>query len=188
MVDTEKDNSSKVVSIGKQIRDYAIAIGAALIIALILRNYVVTRADVDGSSMETTLSDKDVIFVEKLSLLTGKLKRGEIVIFDSKNVTEDIYVKRVIGIEGDEIQLKDGKVILNGQELKEEYIAQGVNTNPGSFMTKDKVYKVEKGYVFVLGDNREHSHDSRNIGPISIKDVKGHTIVRVYPFKNFKLF
>jgi signal peptidase I len=188
MSNIEKYDSKKSVSIGKQIRDYAIAIISAMVIAMILRNYVITRADVDGSSMEATLSNKDVIFVEKLSLLTGNIKRGEIVIFNSKNTTGDTYVKRVMGVEGDEIQLKDGKVFLNGEELKEGYISADNNTYPGAFLTKDKVYKVEKGYVFVLGDNREHSKDSRDIGPVNIKDIKGQTILRVYPFKNFRLF
>lgn len=189
MEQMDKENSStEYVSIGKQIRDYAVSIITALTIALLLRNYVFARADVDGRSMESTLFDKDVIFVEKLSVLTGKIKRGEIVIFDANNANKDIYVKRVIGVEGDEIQIKEGKVFLNGAPMKEEYLDINTNTYPGSFMTKDKVYKVEKGYVFVLGDNREHSKDSREIGPVNIKDVKGHTILRIYPFKQFRLF
>jgi signal peptidase I len=183
-----KDDSKDSVSIAKQIKDYAIAIISAILIAMVLRNYVITRADVDGSSMEATLSNKDVIFVEKLSLLTNNFKRGEIIIFNSKNTNGDIYVKRVIGVEGDEIQLKDGKVILNGTELVEDYVTPNNQTYPGSFLTKDKVYKVEKGYVFVLGDNREHSKDSREIGPVNIEDIKGHTIVRVYPFNKFRFF
>ena len=172
----------------KIIRDYGISIIAAIIIAVTFRTYVFARADVDGKSMYSTLNDKDVLFVEKVSLLTHKINRGQIVIFDSKNYTNDIYVKRVIGIEGDEIEIKDGKVYLNGTALQENYLDENTVTNPGPFILKNGKYKVEKDYVFVLGDNREDSVDSRILGPISTKDLKGHVVVRVYPFNKFRLF
>jgi signal peptidase I len=138
--------------------------------------------------MEATLHDKDVIFVEKLSLIGENIKRGQIIIFDSKNSKNEIYVKRVIGVEGDEIEIKEGKVYLNGSVLKEDYLSENTITKPGTFMTKNKKYKVEKGYIFVLGDNREHSTDSRELGPINLGDVKGHTIFRLYPFDKMRLF
>lgn len=183
-----KEDKSSKTSAGKQIREYAISIGFAIVIAIVLRTYVFARADVDGSSMESTLHDKDVIFVEKLSLISENIKRGQIIIFDSKNSKNEIYVKRVIGIEGDEIEIKEGKVYLNGSILKEDYLSENTVTKPGTFMTKNKKYKVEKGYIFVLGDNREHSTDSRELGPISLGDVKGHTIFRLYPFDKMRLF
>jgi signal peptidase I len=172
----------------KVIRDYAISIIAAILIALTFRTYVFARADVDGQSMFSTLHDKDVLFVEKISLLTHSFKRGQIVIFDSGNYNKDIYVKRVIGVEGDEIEIKNNKVYLNGNELQEDYLDENTITAPGPFMSKNNKYKVEKDHVFVLGDNREDSVDSRVLGPISTKALKGHVVVRVYPFKNFRLF
>jgi signal peptidase I len=173
---------------GKQIRDYALSIIAAIVLALTFRTYVLARADVDGQSMYSTLHDKDVLFVEKISTLTHSYKRGQIVIFDSKNLNKDIYVKRVIGIQGDEIEVKNGKVYLNGEDLKEDYLDANTITNPGPFLLKNGKYKVEEGYVFVLGDNRGDSVDSRMLGPINIKDIKGHAVVRVYPFDKMRTF
>lgn len=184
-----KSEDSNIKSSSKsQIKDYLISIIAAIIIALTFRTYVFARADVEGQSMYSTLHDKDVIFVEKLSLLTHSIKRGQIIIFDSKNYNKDIYVKRVIGIEGDEVEVKNGKVYLNGNELSEPYLDKNVITNPGPYMLDAKKYTVEKDHIFVMGDNREDSVDSRIIGPVSIKDVKGHVILRAYPFNKFRFF
>ncbi|MCM8709774.1 signal peptidase I [Clostridium sp. SYSU_GA19001] len=169
-------------------RDYVISILLAVIIALAFRTYVFARADVDGESMMSTLHDKDVIFVEKLSLLTHSIKRGQIIIFNSHNSADDIYVKRVIAVAGDEIEIKDGKVFLNGSELNESYLDSNTITTPGPFMKNNAIYKVEKDHVFVLGDNREDSIDSRILGPINIKDIKGHAIIRVYPFSRITIF
>jgi signal peptidase I len=174
--------------IDKQIKEYALSIVVAIIIALTLRNYVFARADVEGNSMVSTLHDKDVIFVEKISLITHSIKRGQIIIFDSQNSNGDIYVKRVIGIEGDEIEIKNGNVYLNGNILTEEYLDQGTETSPGSFMNDRDKYKVPKDHVFVLGDNRNNSLDSRTLGPVNIKNIKGHTIFRIYPFKQMRIF
>lgn len=170
------------------IREYGISIIAAIIIAVTFRTYVFARADVEGKSMYSTLNDKDVLFVEKISLLTHSFKHGQIVIFDSGNLNKDIYVKRVIAVPGDEIEIKDGKVYLNGSELKENYLDKNTVTNPGPFLTQNGKYKVPEGYVFVLGDNRGDSVDSRMLGPISTKALKGHVVIRVYPFSTFKLF
>lgn len=169
-------------------RDYIISIIAAVIIALTFRTYIFARADVNGESMMSTLHDKDVIFVEKLSLLTHNIKRGQIIIFNSNNYADDIYVKRVIAVEGDEIEIKDGKVFLNGSELKEDYLDPNTITTPGPFMKDNGKYKIEKDHVFVLGDNRQDSIDSRILGPINIKDIKGHAVIRVYPFNRIRLF
>lgn len=183
--DLKKENKSSSKS---KVLEYLISIIAAFVIAFAFRQYVFARADVDGQSMQSTLHNKDVIFVEKLSLFSHNFKRGQIVIFNSHNYAEDIYVKRVIGIEGDEIELKDGKVFLNGSELKENYLDPGTETNPGAFLQENQKYKVEKGQVFVLGDNRGNSVDSRTIGPVNIKDIKGHVVVRVYPFSKIRTF
>jgi signal peptidase I len=175
-------------SLKNTLLDYVISIAAAFIIALTFRSYVFARADVDGESMMSTLYDKDVIFVEKISKLTHNFKKGQIVIFNSKNYNEDIYVKRVIATYGDEIEIKNGKVFLNGFELEEPYLDKNTVTNPGPFMTKNKKYKLKEDEIFVLGDNRENSVDSRILGPINIKDIEGHVIFRIYPFNEIKIF
>jgi signal peptidase I len=171
-----------------QIKEYAVSIIAAIVIAITFRTYVFARADVEGESMLSTLNEKDVLFVEKISTLTHKFKRGQIIIFDSNNYANDIYVKRIIGVEGDEVGIKNNKVYINGVELQEDYLDADTVTNPGPILSKSETLKVEKGYVFVLGDNRTDSIDSRMLGPISIKDIKGHAVLRVYPFDKIRTF
>lgn len=169
-------------------RDYIISVLAAVIIALTFRNYVFARADVDGESMMSTLHNRDIIFVEKLSLITHSFKRGQIVIFNSNNYNKDIYVKRVIAVEGDDIEIKDGFVYLNGSKLEEPYLDDTAYTNPGPFFMKEEKYKLKENEIFVLGDNRENSVDSRILGPININDVEGHVIFRIYPFNKIRVF
>lgn len=184
----ENKDSNNKSSLIKQIRDYGVLILIAVVIALLCNAFVFARADVDGESMLPTLHDKDVVFVEKIINFTKHFKRGQIIIFDRKNAEKDILVKRIIGIEGDQIQIKDGKVYLNGEALKEDYLADGTFTAPSEFLANNKTYTVEKNHVFVLGDNRENSVDSRVLGTINVNDIKGHTVVRLYPFNSIRLF
>jgi signal peptidase I len=183
------DNIKKKPSNKKsQVKEYVISIVVAIVIALIFRNYVFARADVDGYSMFSTLNNKDVLFVEKLSLLTNSIKKGEIIIFDSNNATHDIYVKRVIATAGDQIEVKNGKVYLNNIEVNEPYLDKDVITNPGPFLTTNQIYTIKPGYIFVMGDNRGDSVDSRILGPIALKDIKGHVILRAFPFNKMRFF
>lgn len=169
----------------KKGKEYLLTILLALGIAFVFHSYVFAKAIVIGPSMQPTFNNKDVIFLEKVSTETGHINRGEIVVFNSKDKNNDIYIKRVIGIEGDKIEIKDGKVYLNGQSLAENYLSQDTITEPNSF---NRSYVIPKGCIFVLGDNRENSTDSRIIGSINIKDVKGHVIFRAYPFKDISIF
>jgi signal peptidase I len=169
----------------KKFREYAFYIILAIGLALVCRSYVFARTDVIGSSMQPTFNDKDVIFMEKISTETGHINRGEVVVFNSHDENEDNYIKRVIGIAGDKIEIKSGEVYLNGKVLTESYLPEEVVTEANSAVAE---YVVPEGYIFVLGDNRKNSTDSRIIGPVNLKDVKGHVILRVYPFKNINYF
>ncbi|KHD38746.1 signal peptidase I [Clostridium acetobutylicum] len=175
-------------SLGQNVKEYAILLVVALGIAVIFRTFVFARANVDGPSMMPTFKDKDVIFVEKLSLYTHSIKKGEVVTFYSGDAENNIYIKRVIGLAGDVIELKNGKVYVNGKALKEDYLAPDVYTGGGSFLAENTKYKVPEGNIFVLGDNRPVSKDSRYIGPISLKSLYGHVIFRAYPFNSMKRF
>lgn len=178
----------KGTSIGKEIRNMAISIAAALVISVFIRNNVFARADVQYTSMMNTLKEKDVLFVEKLCTFTHNYKRGEIIIFDVHNANNDTYIKRIIGLAGDTIELKDGDVYLNGKLLKEDYIMPGAKTEGEAFLKEGTVYKVPEGCVFAMGDNREVSLDCRGIGPVKFKDIKGHVVIRAYPFNTAKIF
>ena len=91
------------------------------------------------------------------------------------------FIKRVIGIAGDHIKIEDGKVYLNGEELKEDYLAKGVSTLPGNYSD----ITVPEGYVFVMGDNRQHSTDSRVFGCIPLEKVESKVVLRFWPLSKF---
>lgn len=165
----------------KEILGYAFTFILSVFITIFINKYVLSRADIDGMSMQCALQDKDVTFVEKLSLITHNLKRGQIVIFNSNNKNKDVYIKRIIAVEGDQIEIQNGKVYLNRKLLSENYLSANTITTTGPFLG-NKAYTVPNGYVFVLGDNRSDSLDSRFFGAVNVNDILGHAIIRVYPF------
>lgn len=175
----EKINYNKVFKLSTQL---LITLILAILFAIGINKYIFARADIEGTSMLTTLNDKDITFVEKISSITHIVKRGEIVIFNSRNENNDLFIKRVIGLAGDKIQIKNGKVYINGNIINEPYLDNNTVTASGPFIS-NKIYTVPNGYIFVLGDNRDNSTDSRFFGPVNINDIKGHAILRVYPFK-----
>jgi signal peptidase I len=182
-------NNNKEVSaktnVSKQVKEYGISILIAIGLAFVLHSYVFARATVDGPSMQPTFHTNDVVFLDKLSVETGNIKRGEIVVFNSRDENNDDYIKRVIGVAGDEVKIMNGKVYVNGKELNESYLAPGTITEP---ITPRTTYKVPAGDIFVLGDNRTNSTDSRILGFIKLKDVKGRVVFRAYPFNEIRTF
>lgn len=169
-------------------KSYIFTFLIVLCLGLLCKNYVFARADVDGKSMENTLHNKDILFVEKISLYTNSISKGNIIIFDSHNKRKEIFVKRVIATSGDTIKISNGKVYLNDTKLYEPYLKPKTFTSPGDFLKENESYKVPKGYVFVMGDNRGDSLDSRIIGPVKISSIIGHVFIRTFPFKEFRAF
>ncbi|MDF2880725.1 MAG: sipS [Clostridiaceae bacterium] len=174
--------------IGKEIKEYSISIIIAFIIALTFKTYVFARADVVGPSMQNTLHTNDVVFAEKVSLLTHDFKKGQIVIFNSHDISNNSYVKRIIALEGDTVEIKNGKVYVNEKIIDEPYVSIDNITTGGSFLREGQKYTVPSNHIFVMGDNRENSTDSREIGAIDYKDIEGHVILRAYPFASIKYF
>lgn len=187
MSSSEYLNKTKDEAVGnyKKIGEYLIEIVLIIIVALFLHTYVFARVTVDGPSMQETLHNNDSLFIEKVSTEIHDVKRGEVVVFDPKISNEGCYIKRVIGIEGDTIEIKEGHVYLNNNLLQENYLSEGTVTEPITATTK---YVVPKNYVFVLGDNRTNSTDSRILGLIDLNNIKGHVILRIYPFSKIRTF
>jgi signal peptidase I len=175
-------------NIGKELKEYSISIIIAFIIALTFRTYVFARADVDGPSMQNTLHTNDVVFAEKISLLTHNYKKGQIVIFNSHDSGNNSYVKRIIALEGDTVEIDNGNVYVNGKAVDEPYLSKGIITASGSFLKEGEKHTVPSNHIFVMGDNRINSTDSREIGAIDYKDIEGHVILRAYPFNSIKYF
>ena len=129
--------------------------------------------------MYPTLHERDRLFANKLSLYFGGPSRGDVVVLEAPDVPKKDYIKRVIGIEGDIVEIIDGKVYLNGSLLKEDYIDEDAYTH---VYDKNR-WVVPEDHVFVLGDNRDEgaSKDSRYFGCISIETIKGITGFRYFP-------
>ncbi len=167
-----------------------IHIGIAVILGVLIVTFVAQITVVKGSSMEITLHDGDRLIIEKISPRIANIKRGDIVTIDDPiKLNKEIrpIIKRVIGVEGDHVQILDGKVFVNGEELEEGYI------NGDTTLEVDEEYsdvKVEEGCIYVLGDNRlpHMSRDSRTLGTESMDYVTGKALLRFFPFKSFSLF
>ena len=146
--------------------------------------YVGQRTQVSGSSMETTLSDGDNLLVDKITYRFSEPKRFDIIVFPFQYDTDTYYIKRIIGMPGETVQIDyDGNIYINGSLLEESY-GREVIQNPGR--AAEPITLGEDEY-FVMGDNRNNSSDSRDpsVGNIHRKDIIGRAWVRIWPFSKF---
>ena len=152
-----------------------IIVGAAYLIVA----FVGQRTQVSGSSMETTLSDGDQLIVDKISYRFRDPKRYDIIVFPYQYEPNTYYIKRIIGLPGETIQIIDGYIYIDGEQLDEHYGNELMN-DPG--IAAEPVALGEDEY-FVLGDNRNNSQDSRavNVGVIHRKDILGRAWIRIWP-------
>ena len=174
----ENNNTNKKnMSIKSFIKDWVIPIISALIIALLINKFLFFNVVVPTGSMIPTINkeDKGVISV---IYNTENMKRGDIIVFHS-NEYDELLIKRLIGLPGDDIEIKNGIVSVNGEELKEDYVKNKDDYN-GTF-------KVPEGKYFFLGDNRPNSADSRYWDDpyVSSSDIKGKLQFRFYPLSDF---
>lgn len=156
-----------------------ICITVALILSLLITKYVAHHTSVEGSSMEPTLYNGDQLIVEKFSYYFHEPERYDVIVFPfSENVS---YIKRIIGVPGDIIQIKNGVIYLNGEEMDEHYGKEELIREPG--LAEEEIVLNEDEY-FVLGDNRNASVDSRKeeVGIIKRSQIQGKAWVRFYPF------
>ena len=163
----------------KEILSWIIWIAAAVIIAVGLRTFVFEFVVVRGDSMNNTLFNGENVFVEKISKITDNYDYNDILIVKYPGRSE-AFVKRLVGMEGDTIEVKDGYLYRNGEKIEEPFIRDG-------YMESDfKKITVPKGHVFVVGDNRNNSSDSRNaaVGPISENDIVGKAVFVMLPINS----
>ena len=195
--------------------EWIVCIVIALIIVVLIKAFVGFPTVVSGASMDSTLKDKQRLWVSRIGIEIHKYpKRGDIITFeapsttyvtkasynpddvtaeyknDSKGIGEKIkssidifgetsFIKRVIGLPGDHVEIKNKSVYLNGQALEEKYLDAGTVTDSAEGFFLDVV--VPDGYVYVLGDNREVSGDSRRFGCIPIDKIEGKAVFRFWP-------
>ena len=167
-------------SMQREIFEWVMVIVCALGMAFVLRTFVFEPVSVDGRSMMNTLQDREYMIATKFDYLTGDPQRFDIVICHYPGRTEN-FVKRVIGLPGETIELRDGELYVNG-----EFVAQNFDRTPS---TRDYgPYTVPADHYFVMGDNRDNSHDSRasDVGALTRDQIRGHVQYVVFPFSNFR--
>jgi len=181
--DSEIENDDKKLEfknkIMKEVIEWALVILISISAAYVINKFIIVNADVPTGSMENTIMTNDRVVASRLSYLIGEPERYDIIVFIPPDEREKLYVKRVIGLPGETVELIDGKVYIDGREepLNDSF------TREESFDNKGPYHVPENSY-FVLGDNRNYSHDSRgweNSSYVPIEDVLGKVIFRYFP-------
>lgn len=166
----------------KELWDWAKTLAVALAAALILRQFVFYTPKVPTESMVPTIAVGERILVEKPSLHFSPIKRGEIVVFPYPDDPSQLYVKRVIGLGGETVEIRNGKVLINGQPLEEPYLNVVTEGRWGP-------YHVPEGHLFLLGDNRNRSRDSRlweTTAYVAVSEIKGRARAVIFPFTRLR--
>lgn len=143
---------------------------------------------VNGLSMYPNFSDKEYILTNVISLRFTELKRGDVVVFKAPPDPEKDFIKRVIGLPGDDVYVKDGDVYVNNQKLNEEaYLKNDVKTYGGSFIKEGQVVTIPDGQYLVFGDNRPYSSDSREWGFVKKDEIIGLSFYAYWPVDRARL-
>ena len=189
----EKINDGKKnKSLGREILEWTEAIVLAVIVAMLVRGFIFTVVKVDGQSMDNTLANNDRLIVWRLGY---EPKQGDIVVFapdiaqnHNTHIFNRVYwIKRVIATEGQHVEINydENAVYVDGVKLDEPYLPEPMRRPNSSSGNVIESIDIPEGHVFLMGDNRNHSNDCRNIGPVDVKDIVGKASLRFWPFSSF---
>jgi signal peptidase I len=165
--------------------EWVLILLGAVAVAFVIKTFLFQAFYIPSVSMEPTLKVQDRVIVNKLSYDFHDVHRGDIVVFKSPpgeetNTVKDL-IKRVIALPGETVEARDGHILINGQPLTEPYLRDGVTTG------QMEPHKVPPGHVWVMGDNRPNSKDSRSFGAIDEHLIVGRAFVRVWPIPKLSL-
>ena len=158
---------------------------AVFVVAIIIRYFVFQPFIVDGSSMEPNFHNNEYIIVQKISYYVSTPHRGDVVVLKYPNDTSIDYIKRIIGLPGETIKILNGNVYINGKLLNEPYLTAGQKTTIDGSLTVPYQVTLESGQYFVMGDNRDHSADSREGWVLPKDDIIGRASIVLYPTQDF---
>lgn len=179
---SEKEQKESVSA--KEVLGLVVYFAVVILAMFLIIRFVGQRTEVEGQSMENTLSDGDNLIVDKISYRFKDPERFDIIIFPYQYEEDTYYIKRIIGLPGEKIRIDDdGNIYVNDEILNESY-GREVIQNPG--IARDEI-QLEEDEYFVLGDNRNNSSDSRDpsVGIVCRSDIVGRAWLRIYPFKDF---
>ncbi len=182
---SEMTPEEKKKMIVKETISWIVTLGSAVLIALCIRGFVFEPVRVDGSSMLDTLHDREIMFVTKYDYILGEPEHGDVVICKYPNSTKN-YVKRLIGLPGDTIEIKNNSVYINGEKTDESYLTPDRNDSP-YYATMGMIVLGDNDF-FVMGDNRDNSHDSRfaDVGKLTRSQIRGHVRFVFFPFDSVR--
>jgi signal peptidase I len=195
--DAEAPAAKPPRSTTRSVVEWIAVIGGALVVALVIKTFLIQAFYIPSGSMEPTLDVGDRVLVNKLSYRLHDVNRGDLVVFEANEGAGDCgqpvseaaasaseegikdLIKRVIALPGETIDLRDNRIVIDGRVLEEPYIASDVPTAPTGSI--EFPFEVPEGCVFVMGDNRTDSRDSRIFGPIDEDQIVGRAFIRVWP-------
>lgn len=179
--DTEAEAEHEGVSAAKNLIEWLTVLVGAVIVALVFRSFLFQAFYIPSASMEETLQIDDKVMVNRLSYKLHDVNRGDVIVFSRPpSVESDIndLIKRVMALEGETIEGHDNAVYVNGKLVVEPYL------EPDIRISDFPAQVVPDGHVFVMGDNRDNSHDSRRFGPIPVDTIVGRAFIIFWPFDN----
>ncbi len=157
----------------------AFVISASVFVVVYL--FLMQPHQVKGSSMFPTFKDKEYLLTDKVTYKTREPMDGDVVVFKAPINESFDFIKRVIATPGQTVMIRDGKVFLDGEMLDEFYLPAEYTTSPGQFLHDGEEYTVQEGEMMAFGDNRDHSSDSRDWGPVPYRNIVGKVFFRYWP-------
>ena len=175
----EQPQQSPTPGVGRRllrlVREVLETVLPAILIALLINVFIGQATRVEGQSMEPSLHSDQRLVVEKVSYRFHGPQRFDVVVLKLPSQGDELLIKRVVGLPGETVEIRDGQVYINGDPLAEPFINGA--TGPG----RNEHVIVPPLHVFVLGDNRDHSNDSRSFGPVPIENIVGRAWVSYWP-------
>ncbi|OGG08392.1 signal peptidase I [Candidatus Gottesmanbacteria bacterium RIFCSPHIGHO2_02_FULL_40_24] len=167
--------------------DFLETIVVALSVFVVVYLFIIQPHEVKGSSMEPSFQNNEYIITDKLSYRFGNPQRGDVVIFKAPINPDVDYIKRIIGLPGEKVKISQSKVYIDDKLLDEPYLEEITPLFPGGFVQEGITIDIPIDHYFVMGDNRPHSSDSREFGPIPRKSIVGKAIFRYWPINELGL-
>lgn len=188
----ELENEDRKKRIKEEVLSWVKTLAVVLVVVVAIRAFIFTNYIVYGSSMMPTIQDRERVIINKIGYDVGSPKRFDMIVFHATETTD--YIKRVIGLPGDTIEYKDDTLYVNGEKFEETYLDEiktQYRTRPYTddftleWLTGEKT--VPEDHIFVLGDNRRNSIDSRHIGFVPINQIVGKADIAYWPVKDLRL-
>src|SRR3990167_2648100 len=168
----------KIIDFVMDVLETVTFVGSLFIVVYL---FIMQPNQVKGASMEPTFYTGDYIFTSKVTYKFRPLERGDIVVFKSPKNSDIEYIKRIIGLPGDKVRIASNNVYVNGILISESYISDKTSLWDGGYVKENEDFTVPGDEIFVMGDNRPRSSDSREFGPVKIDSIIGQVFFRYFP-------